>query len=227
MNGNISMNEVVRIALLDDHQLFREGLVRLLATEPGFVVVGHFSTIDEALAAMARETLDIILLDYDLGTEVATNFLACLSVLKPIPRILMVTAGMTEEAKREALAVGVLDVVLKHSGPRHLIDSIRRATKAKAALELESLVQTVSLRAKEEGGVAIQERPLTIRQFKALRGILDGLANKEIADKMNISVSSVKAIVQELFCKAGVRTRSQLVRVTFEKHAADWIGRNN
>ena len=126
------MKEAIRIALLDDHQLFREGLVRLLAAEPGFIVVGHFSTIDEALAAMARETLDIILLDYDLGTEVAKNFLACVSVLKPTPRILMVTAGMTEEARREALALGVLDVVLKHSGPRDLIDAIRRAAQAKA-----------------------------------------------------------------------------------------------
>jgi DNA-binding NarL/FixJ family response regulator len=220
------MKEAIRIALLDDHQLFREGLVRLLATEPGFIVVGHFSTIDEALAAMARETLDIILLDYDLGTEVGTNFLACVSVLKPTPRILMVTAGMTEEAKREALAVGVLDVVLKHSGPRHLIDAIRRAAKARAAPDLESSVQARSSRAREER-VAVHERPLTVRQLKALRGILDGLANKEIAEKMNISVSSAKAIVQELFYKAGVRTRSHLVRVTFEKHSADWIGKND
>jgi DNA-binding NarL/FixJ family response regulator len=221
------MKEAIRIALLDDHQLFREGLVRLLATEPGFVVVGHFSTIDVTLAAMARETVDIILLDYDLGTEVATNFLACVSVLKPTPRILMVTAGMTEEAKREALAAGVVDVALKHSGPRTLIDTIRRAAQAKETPDLESLVRALSLRAKEERGVVVHERLLTTRQWKALRGILDGLANKEIAERMNISVSSVKAIVQELFSKAGVRTRSQLVRVTFEKHSADWIGKND
>jgi two-component system, NarL family, nitrate/nitrite response regulator NarL len=221
------MKEAIRIALLDDHQLFREGLVRLLATEPGFVVVGHFSTIDEALAAMAHETLDIILLDYDLGTEVANNFLACVSALKSTPRILMVTAGMTEQARREVLALGVLDVVLKHRGPRDLIDAIHRAAEAKATPDLKSLVQAQSLRAKEERRIAVQERPLTMRQFKALRGILDGLGNKEIAEKMNMSVSSVKAIVQELFSKAGVRTRSQLVRVTFEKHSEDWIGKNN
>jgi len=218
------MKEAIRIAVLDDHQLFREGLVRLLATEPGFVVVGHFSTIDEALAAMTRETLDVILLDYDLGTEVANNFLACVSVLKPTPRILMVTAGMTEQARREAFALGALEVVLKHRGPRDLIDAIHRAAKAKATPEHKSLVQARPLRAEEEHGIA---RPLTTRQFKALRGILDGLANKEIAEKMNISVSSVKAIVQELFSKAGVHTRSQLVRVTFEKHSGDWIGKND
>jgi two-component system, NarL family, nitrate/nitrite response regulator NarL len=227
MVGDIPMKEAIRIALLDDHQLFREGLARLLAAEPGFIVVGHFSTIDEALSAMARETLDIILLDYDLGAEVATNFLACVSVLKPTPRILMVTAGMTEEARREALAVGVLDIVLKHSRPRVLIDAIRRAAQAKPTPDLESLIRAQSLGAREERGVTVQERPLTRRQSRALRGILDGLANKEIAEKMDISVSSVKAIVQELFYKAGVRTRSQLVRVTFEKHSSDWIGKNN
>lgn len=224
---DISTKEAVRIALLDDHQLFREGLVRLLATEPGFVVVGHFSTIDQALAAMAHETLDIILLDYDLGTELAHNFLACVSVLKNTPRILMVTAGMTEQARREALALGVLDVVLKHRGPRDLIEAIHRAVRAEATADPKSLLQAQSLGAKDERSIAGPERPLTTRQFTALRGILDGLANKEIAEKMNISISSVKAIVQELFSKAGVRTRSQLVRVTFERHSGDWIGRNN
>jgi len=153
MVGDISMKEAIRIAVLDDHQLFREGLVRLLATEPGFVVVGHFSTIDEALAAMTRETLDVILLDYDLGTEVANNFLACVSVLKPTPRILMVTAGMTEQARREAFALGALEVVLKHRGPRDLIDAIHRAAKAKATPEHKSLVQARPLRAEADRGV--------------------------------------------------------------------------
>lgn len=134
---------------------------------------------------------------------------------------------MIEEAKREGLAVGVLDVVHKHSGPRLLIDAIRRATKAQAARDGELLVQALSSRVREERGVAIPERPLSMKQFRALRGILDGLANKEIADEMNISVSLVKAIVQELFHKAGVGVRSQLVRVTFEKHTADRIGRDD
>jgi len=57
-----------------------------------------------------------------------------------------------------------------------------------------------------------------------LSGILDGLTNKEIAWNLKVSESSIKAVVQELFHKAGVRTRSQLVRIAIEKHGADWLG---
>jgi DNA-binding NarL/FixJ family response regulator len=56
-----------------------------------------------------------------------------------------------------------------------------------------------------------------------MRGILDGLSNKEIAVAINASESSVKAVIQELFRKAGVRTRSQLVRIAIEKHSSDWL----
>ena len=56
-----------------------------------------------------------------------------------------------------------------------------------------------------------------------MRGILDGLGNKEIAVAINASESSVKAVIQELFRKAGVRTRSQLVRIAIEKHSSDWL----
>jgi DNA-binding NarL/FixJ family response regulator len=66
-------------------------------------------------------------------------------------------------------------------------------------------------------------RPLSSRQSEVLRGILDGLANKEIAWKLNASESSIKAVIQELFRKAGVRTRSQLVRIAIEKHSSDWL----
>jgi DNA-binding NarL/FixJ family response regulator len=68
-----------------------------------------------------------------------------------------------------------------------------------------------------------RSRPLTLRQSEVLRGILDGLTNKEIGQKMKSSESSVKAVIQELFQKAGVRTRSQLVRIAIEKHSADWL----
>jgi DNA-binding NarL/FixJ family response regulator len=64
---------------------------------------------------------------------------------------------------------------------------------------------------------------LTDRQKEVMRGILDGFTNKEIGTSLKISESSVKAVIQELFQKAGVRTRSQLVRIVIEKHSADWL----
>jgi DNA-binding NarL/FixJ family response regulator len=66
-------------------------------------------------------------------------------------------------------------------------------------------------------------RPLTPRQGKVLKGILDGLTNKEIAWNLKTSESAIKAVIQELFRKVGVRTRSQLVRIAIEKHSSDWL----
>ena len=66
-------------------------------------------------------------------------------------------------------------------------------------------------------------QPLTSRQSEVLRGILDGLTNKEIAWNLKVSESSIKAVIQELFHKAGVRTRSQLVRIAIESHSSDWL----
>jgi DNA-binding NarL/FixJ family response regulator len=64
---------------------------------------------------------------------------------------------------------------------------------------------------------------LTIRQKEVMRGILDGFTNKEIGLSLKMSESSIKAVIQELLQKAGVRTRSQLVRIVIEKHSADWL----
>jgi DNA-binding NarL/FixJ family response regulator len=66
-------------------------------------------------------------------------------------------------------------------------------------------------------------RSLSERQHQVLRSILDGLANKEIAAKLQVSETSIKATIQELFNKAGVRTRSQLVRIAIEKYSTDWL----
>jgi len=64
---------------------------------------------------------------------------------------------------------------------------------------------------------------LTERQSQVLHSILDGLTNKEIATRIQASESAVKATIQELFIKAGVRTRGQLVRIAIEKHSSDWL----
>ena len=66
-------------------------------------------------------------------------------------------------------------------------------------------------------------RALSERQRQVLHSILDGLTNKEIASKLEVSETSVKATIQELFNKAGVRTRSQLVRIAIEKYSSDWL----
>jgi DNA-binding NarL/FixJ family response regulator len=213
----------IRLLLLDDHALFREGLLRLLDSESGLTVVGSCATIDHALSVITSTKVDIVLLDYDLGSEAGTAFLASVSVLSNPPRVLMVTAGMTDREARDAVARGALGIVLKHSGPQNLIAAIRRTMTEGALRPTGNVARTLPMRTARPDMVSLGDLPLTKRQASALHGILDGLSNKEIAESMMVSESSVKAILQELFRKAGVRTRSQLVRIAIEKHSADWI----
>jgi len=216
------MSNPVRILLVDDHALFRESLVRLLEAENDFGVVGHCATIAEARQILNTTPVDVLLLDYDLGEEFGTDLLQELHIRESSVRVLMVTAGMRDSVTFNALNTGVAGVIFKHSGPGQLIDAIKGVAKGGTWLDegiMRSLIAGSSERQKLEESV----RSLSERQHRVLRSILDGLTNKEIAAKLQVSETSIKATIQELFNKAGVRTRSQLVRKAIEKYSTDWL----
>jgi two-component system, NarL family, nitrate/nitrite response regulator NarL len=213
------MADRVRILLIDDHTLFRESLARLLEMEPEFEVVGRCATVAEGHQALAATAVDVVLLDYDLGNEVGTDLLAKLDGGRGNARVILVTAGMRASSALHAVHAGVAGIVLKHSDPRHLIEAIRKVAGGETWWD-NGILQTTAAGAKDESASV---RSLTERQRQVLRSILDGLSNKEIAARMQASETAIKATIQELFSKAGVRTRSQLVRVAIERYSLGWL----
>lgn len=216
------MNIPTRILLVDDHGLFRESLVRLLESEADLSVVAHCESTAEALKVIERGSVDVVLLDYDLGNERGTDLFERMKAAQDPPRILMVTAGMSDRITRDVLSAGVAGVLHKHSSPVQLVAAIRKVAQGHLWLE-DSIIRSLAAGTRAESAEMQNTRPLTQRQQEVLSGILDGLTNKEIAWKLKVSESSIKAVIQELFHKAGVRTRSQLVRIAIEKHATDWL----
>ena len=216
------MSGRIRILLIDDHSLFRESLARLLEREAGLEVVAHCATVAEAWQTLATAPVDVVLLDYDLGNEVGTDLLERLDAAGNRAKVMMVTAGLRPSATLRALNTGVSGVVLKHSDPRQLIEAIRAVAAGQTWWDTEFLRSIITgsveaLRPREDAG------SLTERQRQILRCILDGLANKEIATRLKTSETSIKATIQELFSKAGVRTRSQLVRIAIERYSSEWL----
>lgn len=213
---------VIRILMVDDHSLFRESLSRFLETDPDFLVVGQCETVSEAVAAHAETPTDVVLLDYDLGEEQGSRLLCKLKSRLGEAKVLMVTAGMSDAITRQAMEAGASGVFLKHSSLDQLVAAIHQVAKGEIWLDAgvaRSLFGGESARSER----VERAQPLTARQNEVLRGILDGLSNKEIAWNLRMSESSIKAVIQELFHKAGVRTRSQLVRIVIERHSADWL----
>ena len=205
--------ERIRLLLLDDHVLFRESLSRLLAAEPDFEMVGHCGTASQALEMLRRSAVDVILLDYDLGDDNG-EFIGSARQAGFAGKILMVTAGMSATESSGALKAGASGIFLKHNSPGSLAQAIRLVAAGEMWVD-QKVIQQLA-----DGVTQHDERNfrklLTEREQQVLRGLFEGLTNKEIAAQLGVSESAVKATLQQLFQKARVRTRSQLVRIAIE-----------
>lgn len=208
---------------MDDHSLFRESLSRLLEAEPDFAIAGTCANIAEALAAIERAPVDIVLLDFDLGEEQGTRFIEESKKRGFAGRVLMVTAGMTDGGTLRAFESGSAGVFLKHSPPAQLMEAIHKVAAGEMWLDSRA-VQSLVAGASTKSAELLAGESLTPRERSVLNSVFEGLTNKEIAGRLEISESSVKAVLQTLFDKTGVRTRSQLVRIALEKHSQDWLG---
>ena len=215
------MNDI-RLLIVDDHSLFREGLVRLLSSEPGFQVVGSCGHLKAALDVLDREPVDMVLLDYDLETEQGSKFLEEAKRRGKSPKVLMVTAGMNSVGMMSVMEAGASGIFLKHSPPSQLAEAIRRVADGEMWLDPRAVKPVIqgATQSAEHGRL---ESLLSEREKTVLKGVLEGASNKAIAATLHLSESSVKAVLQQLFLKTGVRTRSQLVRIALERHSHDWL----
>jgi len=206
--------EHIRLLLLDDHVLFRESLSRLLATEADFEMAGHCGTAAEALDLLRARPVDVVLLDFDLGGEPVSQFVASARAAGFEGKILMVTAGMNAAESSMALTHGASGIFLKHSSPVNLAQAIRLVASGQMWVD-QKVVQMLAEGVPQPEDSSLRNL-LTAREQQVLQGLFEGLTNKEIAAQLSVSESAVKATLQQLFQKTRVRTRSQLVRIALE-----------
>jgi DNA-binding NarL/FixJ family response regulator len=203
----------IRLLLVDDHLLFREGLARLLASEPDFEVVAQCGTVVEALDVLSRAEVDVVLLDFDLGDEQGIHFITSARQSGYAGKILMVTAGMSAKESSAALKLGVSGIVVKHTSPSGLAEAIRLVARGEMWVDKKVIRQMAD---SVQGDQQVLPPTLTHREEQVLQGVFEGLINKEIAARIGVSEDSVKATLKQLFLKTGARTRSQLVRIALE-----------
>ena len=211
------MPETIRIFVVDDHALFREGLLRLLDADETLRVVGSAHSAESALEQLERVETDVLILDYDLGSQTALDVARSLRANDFQGRSLVVTAGLPDRDALELIRLGVYGIFHKKDPPEDLHRSIREVAAGKILIDqayLCDLVESVNAR-------GANPPALTDRDRSVLRLLLEGCANKEIAAELNLSESAVKAALQQLFAKTNVRTRSQLVRVALERLRED------
>jgi two-component system, NarL family, nitrate/nitrite response regulator NarL len=208
----------IRLLLLDDHALFRESLARFLACEPDFKVVGECGSVGRGLAILRGTPVDVVLLDFNLGTEHGNDFIATSRAAGYRNRYLIVAGAPDPKSSAAALKLGASGIFLKSDAPSRLMQAIR-VVAAGAAWMDQRIVRRMAdeVAAPPSGGHG--RRPswlLNERERTVLHGILGGLTNREIGGNEGMSEGTVKHTVQRLFTKAGVKSRSQLVRVALQ-----------
>lgn len=204
----------IRALLIDDHASFGEGVARALNAEPD-LEVSYCATIAAALDVLDRQPIDLVLLDHDLGVERASQFLPVARQRGFAGRVLIVTAWVSDTEAKRLLRQGVAGIFVKEGPLGALAEAVRLIDKGGIWLDRRYR----NLTATDPVGEPASSRPcFNERQRKVLRFVLEGLSNKVIAGRLQISESYVKALIQSLFKKTGVRTRGQLVRVVLEHY---------
>jgi two-component system, NarL family, nitrate/nitrite response regulator NarL len=204
-----------RLLIVDDHTLVRVGLAEVLAKQPDLEVVAACGSVAEGLEILQREPVDVVLLDYYLGPESGSAFIAGARAAGYEGKILIVSGGLSDTEAVEVIRQGVSGIFLKQGSPELLAKAIRKVMEGEIWLDQRHLalfMRSVTLPA--EGS----SPRLTQREAAVLKRIAEGRANKEIATELGVTEGAVKATVQQLFRKHGVRNRGQLVRVALEQY---------
>ncbi len=210
---------MTNVLLVDDHALFRESLARLLAVESDIRIVAQCGTVEEALHFMGAQEFDLVLLDYELGDRRGNEVVNAARQNGFAGKILIVTVGLTLAEVRAMMNSGVSGVFLKNNSPELLIQAVHAVMRGEVWMDPK-----YTLGADVPATVEAARRArFTERDRQVLRGVFEGLANKEIADRLHVSESAIKASLQQLFSKTGVRTRSQLVRVALEHYRRELL----
>ena len=201
----------IRVALLDDHTLFRDGLRRLLDTEPDIDMVAEAKSGAEIFPLLAREQPDLLLLDLNLQNESGLELLPRLLEQFPDLKVLVLTASIDQEDRVNSIKLGARGVVLKYAAAENLIKSIRKVADGEMWVDHETTKKLFEELADRRGPKA--ESPLDLltdreREVTALVG--EGLRNKEIADRLFISERTVKTHISNIFQKLDLSDRLEL-----------------
>ena len=212
----------IRILIVDHHQMVRTGVGMLIESVPGMKVVGKAGDRSEALALAASKKPDLILLEIDLGCENGLDFLAELRETAKNARVLILTGVKEIEQHRRAARMGAVGLVLKEHTADVLLKAIKKVHQGEVWLDRSMMSSLLNeMTAPDTVDVdAAKIASLTSREQGVITLIAEGLKNKQIAERLFISETTVTHHLSSIFSKLGVSDRLELVIYAFAHQIA-------
>jgi DNA-binding NarL/FixJ family response regulator len=198
----------IRILSVEDHPVFREGLATIIGSQPDMVLVAQAATAVEAIAEFRRHRPDITLMDLQLSGTNGTDTLIAIRGEFPQARIMMLTTSDSDGSIQRALRAGASAYILKSMPKNELLNVIRSVHAGRRHIPPD-----VAARLAEHFG----DDDLTARELEVLRLIRDGYRNKQIADQLSISETTVNFHIKNLVDKLQANDRTHAVTIAVRR----------
>jgi DNA-binding NarL/FixJ family response regulator len=200
----------ISLLIVDNHTLFRQGLVSLLQSEPGYRVLGEASSGEEALRLVPELRPDVVLMDVKMpgigGVEATRRLLEG----DPEARVMMLTVSEEEENLFAAIQAGARGYILKNADAGELLEAIQRVHAGEAMLSPAMTLRL--LQTLKSGGIPapLPELPLTSREQDVFHLLAQGASNRQIAETLMITENTVKTHVRNILEKLELHSRTEV-----------------
>ncbi len=211
------MNPPIRLLIVDDHSVVREGLRAFLRLQDGIEVVGEAASADDAIRVAGASSPDVVLLDLVMPQGDGIGAIRRLLEAAPGVRVLVLTSFADDSQIFAAIAAGAAGYLLKDVDPQALADGIQDVYAGRPALDA-----SVAARLMHRSGSPRQgHSDLTARERDVLGLIVEGLANKQIAQRLGIGEKTIKTHVSRVLAKLGVADRTQAAVLAIRERLVD------
>ncbi|SEG39775.1 two component transcriptional regulator, LuxR family [Paenibacillus sp. UNC499MF] len=212
--------DMVKVLLVDDHEMVRIGLAAVLGTEEGIEVVGEASNGEDGIRLAQEYKPDVVLMDLVMegmdGIETTRKLLQ----LYPDCKVIVLTSFLDDEKMYPVLEAGAFSYLLKTSRATEIAQAIRAAAKGQSILESQVASKLMN-RFRQPKPAAAPHEDLTEREMEVLRLIASGKSNQEVADDLFIGIKTVKFHVTNVLAKLGVEDRTQAAIYAFKHGLAE------
>jgi DNA-binding NarL/FixJ family response regulator len=198
------------VAIIEDDRTTRDGLATLISGTPGFECVGRYGSVEEALRAPREHAARVLLLDVNLPGLSGSEGVRSIRARWPATEVLMLTAYADQARVFESICNGAVGYLLKKTPPARLLDAIREAASGGAPMSPEVARGVVTLFRKTAPAVPRAE-PLTPQELRLLQLLADGHSYQAAAERLDISVNTVRSYIRNVYEKLHVHSKSEAV----------------
>jgi DNA-binding NarL/FixJ family response regulator len=209
---HVPVRKRIRLAIVEDNRLLREGLAAMLKEQPDIAVVASLSS-GEALVRGKRLSPDVILLDFVLRNRTSLRLVHSILKTHPAARVIVMDLAPVQPSLVEYVHAGVSGFVLKDATFDDFLRAIRDVAQGKKVLPstlTSSLFTEIAAAARDRKGNPFKSVRMTSREREVVDLIADGLSNKQIAERLNLAVDTVKSHVHNILEKLALHTRLEI-----------------